>query len=143
VIGLAGHTQKGELTMFKVFKITSAGRKPSSPDLMGLLIAQTSDGIFLIDPEQGPQEVPRVLADALMGTSGPPFAQFKMHFKFLHWTIDVNQPTLPDELSGTWQNKQTLKHDAPDDEDNWTAKGTGTGTGTGDDDEARAASATY
>jgi len=109
---------------------------------MGLLIIQTDDEIFLIDAEQPPNEAPRQLSHAsLINIGGPPFAQFTMKFRELYWTITVDTPFSTDELSGTWQSR---KHpSAPDDEDNWTAKGTGTGTGTGDDDEARAASATY
>ncbi|MFL6501129.1 MAG: hypothetical protein ACJ8LL_10525 [Candidatus Udaeobacter sp.] len=128
--------------MFNVYKITDAGNAPSSPDLMGLLIILTDDGMFLVDAERRPHEAPRKLGNALMGVGGPPFAQFKTHFKDLHWTLDVNTPLSSDELRGTWINRKQ-EHANPDDEDNWTAKGTGTGTGTGDDDEARAASATY
>lgn len=128
--------------MFNLFKITDAGHQPSSPDLMGLLIIQTDDGIFLVDPEQKPHEAPRMLGNtSIINLGGPPFAQFKVpSFKEHHWTIDVTTPFSPGEIKGTWRNGKDAE---PADEDNWTAKGTGTGTGTGDDDEARAASATY
>ena len=129
--------------MFNVYKITDAGNAPSSQDLIGLLIIQTSDGTFLVDSEQRPKEAPRVLANALIGITGPPFAQFKMHFKDFHWTIAVDVPGSPAELKGLWTNKKHPDQVRPDDDDTWVAKGTGTGTGTGDDDEARAASATY
>jgi hypothetical protein len=129
--------------MLNVYKITHAGGTPVSPNLMGLLIIQTDDEIYLIDAEQPPHEAPRQLSPpSRINIGGPPYAQFTMQFRELYWTINVNTlPSSTGELSGTWQSR---KHPSvPDEEDNWTAKGTGTGTGTGDDDEARAASATY
>ena len=127
--------------MFNLYKITDAGNKPHSRDLVGLLIIETGEGFFLVDPELGDQ-APRILSNALLTVRQPPIAEFNMHFEDLHWTINVNEP-LPDGLAGHWSNRKHQAPDPPDEEDNWTAKGSGTGAGTGDDDEARAASATY
>ena len=129
--------------MFNVYKITYAGTQPRSHDLMGLLIIQSDAGIFLVDSESSPEKAPRVLANGLVGIDGPPFFQFNMHFKELHWTINVNN-TSSTELTGRWSNKKHQTPKPPDEDDNWTAKGTGTGAGEpGEDDEARAASAKY
>jgi len=129
--------------LFRVFKITDAGTKPNSRDLMGLLIIQSDNGIFLVDAESGPQSAPRVLADGLVNTDAPPFFEFNMQdFKGHPWTINCDTKSA-DLIGGRWHNKKGSPHIEPDEEDNWTAKGAGSGTGTGDDDEARAASATY
>ena len=130
--------------MFRVFKITDAGGKTSSPDLLGLLFIETNEGLFLVDPESGdinkPPRImiskpPRIMTSALLKHTNPPMAEFKFRLKELDWTVIVDQPHSTLRLHGTWHN---LKDGA--EEDHWVA--TGTGTGAGEDDDARAASAT-
>ena len=127
--------------MFNVYKITDAGSKPDSHDLVGLLIVETGEGFFLVDPDQK-NEAPRILSNALFTIKQPPIGEFNMHFKELHWTININASS-PGELNGHWTNKKHPRPSPPEEEDNWTAKGTGSGAGAGDDDEARAASTSY
>ena len=127
--------------MFKVFKITDAGGKTTSPDLLGLLFIETNEGLFLVDPESGDvNKPPRIMTGALLKHAllkhkNPPMAEFKFRLKELDWTVIVDHPHSALRLHGTWRN---LKDTA--EEDHWVA--TGTGSGAGEDDDARAASAT-
>ena len=131
--------------MFNIFKITKAGGQPDSPDLLGLLIIQTNQGLFLVDPESA-LETPRIISEVkLIDFGNLPLAKFRFLFKKIDWTLIVDSITST-EMSGRWINpkpeheKKDKKHDYPDVEDHWVA--TGTGTGVPEDNEARAASAT-
>jgi|SRR5829696_6868571 len=129
--------------MFRVFKITDAGGKPDSPDLLGLLIIETNQGFFLVDAEsQDDHEPAKVLSEAIFNITRPPVSEFNFKFKDLHWTMIVEG--VKKDMHGKWINRKvedSSKQDVPDEEDHWVA--TGTGTGVPEDDEARAASATY
>ena len=125
--------------MFRVFKITDAGGKTSSPDLLGLLFIETNEGLFLVDPESKYiNKPPRIMTSAVLKPINPPLAEFKFRLRELDWTVIVDRRHSILELHGSWHN--TLKDGA--EEDHWVATGTGSGTGVPDDDEARAASAT-
>lgn len=127
--------------MFRVFKITDAGGKTSSPDLLGLLFIQTNEGLFLVDPEsEYINRPPRIMASAVLKPTNPPLAEFKFRLKELDWKVIVDQHHSSSELHGSWHNNRQ----AGAEDDHWVATGTGTGTDTDvpDDDEARAASTT-
>src|SRR5215510_12237687 len=94
--------------MFRVFKITDAGCKTTSPDLLGLLFIETNEGFFLVDPE--PEEVnkpPRIMPSAILNHINLPVAEFKFRLRNLDWRVTVDHPVSPSELQGTWHN--TLK----------------------------------
>jgi hypothetical protein len=128
--------------MFRVFKITDAGGKTSSPDLLGLLFIETNEGLFLVDPEsKHMNKPPRIMTSAILNRINPldpPLAEFKFRLRELDWKVIVDHHHSTSELQGSWHNN--LKDGAED--DHWVATGTGTGTDVPDDDEARAASAT-
>jgi hypothetical protein len=125
--------------MFRVFKITDAGGKTSSPDLLGLLFIETNEGLFLVDPESDHiNKPPRIMTSAILNPINPPLAEFKFRLKELDWKVVVDDHHSTSKLQGSWHNN--LRDGAED--DHWVATGTGTGTGVPDDDEARAAPAT-
>ena len=125
--------------MFNVFKITDAGGQSTSKDLLGLLIVETNQGYFLVNPEsENDHEPPRIMADAIFNIKRPPVAEFTFEFKKFHWQLIV-EGVSTSKMHGKWKNNHKEK-DTPQEEDHWVA--TGTGTGEPEDDEARAASAT-
>jgi hypothetical protein len=126
--------------MFEVFKITSYTGPSDGRDLLGLLVIQTNQGYFLVDPEPS-LKTPRVLSSVLMINLEKPLGSFHFHHKKLPWTLNIDT-ILPTEISGTWfpgDGSAQREGGYMDVEDNWTA--TGTGTGVPDDNEAHAASA--
>jgi hypothetical protein len=119
--------------MLKVFKIMKAGEKPESPDLVGLLIAQTAEGYYLVAPGTS-CDAPKVLAHSiLLQIPKKPLIMFHFHYLDTKWTLSVDQAS-EFEMNGTWQ---TPEGEAPQDEDSWTASGSGVGVP--GEDEARAA----
>lgn len=118
--------------MFNVFKITYAGVNRDGHDLLGLLVAETTQGYFLVDPEYM-LEKPRIMSTSLKINGRP---HFNFPFKERSWTLHIDSVS-PTEISGTWF-YPGIDYDV---EDNWTATSSGGGTGVPDDDEARAASA--
>jgi len=119
--------------MFGIYKITYAGKHKHGTDLIGLLIAQTDDGFYIVDPEPR-LEAPIVLASTkLYDFEGHPLAEFKFPLKEQFFTLKVDFADRL-EMGGKWDHK-----DAGQEPDSWTA--TGTSTGTDGDEEVRAASA--
>jgi hypothetical protein len=116
--------------MQRIYKIVYAGTGPSSADLVGLHLQETTDGFELIDPPR------RILAQAnFINSALEPLLTFHItNFKTSNWTLHVDSVS-PLEMSGTWSNTRESESDS----DSWTASGTGLGAP--GDDEARAASA--
>ena len=120
---------------FNVFKITkTTGANPGN-DLLGLLVIQTDEGFFLVDPEPSLQ-VPRLLAAALINSKRPPVGSFgSFHLDNSRFTLDIDTIS-GTEIHGRWFPGIPTYGSV---DDTWTA--TGTGIGAGGEDEARAASA--
>lgn len=117
--------------MLKVFKITHAGKQRKSPELIGLLIIQASDGFYLVSTEAG-LEPPRIVAKSnLAGQPGkPPLVTFDdFEYKKAIWTLVVTASS-PGGMNGIWKSPP---RDPAQEEDGWTATGTGTSEPEGDD----------
>lgn len=135
--------------MLNIYKITSAGPKADGEDLLGLLIIQSSEGFYVVDPEPG-LDAPRVLAHSELVSFGKaPLLKFKFHHEKREWDLDVDEAS-PVQLSGTWHNPHLPKNKPvkPDEPEVWVASGTGRGEpgeDPGDDgeEEARAATAQH
>lgn len=118
--------------MLKIYRITNAGKSKDSPDLVGLLIAETVDGFYLVSPGEG-HEQPRILArSALFDIFKKPLVTFKFHYMDFRWTLNINGAS-DTEMHGIWINNDISEEE----EDSWTA--TGAGAGEPGEDEARAA----
>ena len=135
--------------MLNIFKITHAGPKKDGQDLLGLLIIQSSEGFYVIDPEPG-LDTPRVLAQSgLVNFGKSPLVKFKFRHEKREWDLDIDAASAV-ELNGTWQNPHLPqdKPEKPDEPEVWVASGTGRGVpgeDAGDDgeEEARAATAQH
>jgi hypothetical protein len=124
----------------RIFKITSAGPKPDGKDLLGLLIIQSSEGFFVVNPEPG-LETPRILAESELVhiTGKPPRVKFKFRHDHLNWDLDVDE-ALEFKMSGRWHNPHK-PGEKPQEPDTWLASGTGMGVP--GEEEAQAAAAKY
>jgi len=133
--------------MMRIFKIFHAGPKQDGQDLLGLLIIQSSEGFFIVDPEPG-LDTPQILAESeLVNITGRgPLVKFKFPHDDREWDLAIDKASAF-EMRGTWHNPHPDKEGGkPSDEpDVWVASGTGRGA-PGDDtdeEEARAATAKY
>jgi hypothetical protein len=132
--------------VLNVFKISNAGSKRDSPDLLGLEIEQTEEGYQLVAPR-------RVLATTKLvnmhPTPGNPMMTFHIP-RYVGWDWHINITGIDsttEKMNGNWHNndKKTPMQEA----DIWVATGSGAGEeepgdqGAGGkgkgDDEARAA----
>jgi hypothetical protein len=131
--------------MLNIYKITNAGPKEDGKDLLGLLIIQSSDGFYVIDPEPG-LDMPRVLAHSEMVSTGQsPLLKFRFRHDKRDWEMDVDTVSAV-QLNGTWHNPHPQnKPEKPDEPEVWVASGTGRGVPgeePGDDGEEQARAAT-
>jgi hypothetical protein len=111
----------------KKFKITNAGSRPDSPDLVDCEIEQTDTGYELV--------AKRVVLASTPSTT-PPFSFPSFDYEGWTWTLSV--ATASNSMTGGWSNNDPRDSNPEGDEDTWTAAGTGTGD---PDDEACSASA--
>ena len=111
----------------KKFKISNAGSKPDSADLVDCHIEETDNGYELV--------AKRVVLASTTSTT-PPFSFPCFEYEGWNWTISVSAAS-QSAMSGGWLNTDPNDSSPTGEEDNWTAQGTGTGAG---DDEALAAS---
>ncbi len=112
----------------KKFKITNAGNRPDSPDLVDCHIEETDNGYELV--------AKRVVLASTTSTT-PPFSFPSFTYEDWTWTLGVTTAD-SNSMGGGWTNNDTGDSGPTGDQDTWTA----TGTGTGDpDDEALSANA--
>ena len=133
--------------MLNIYKITSAGPKKDGQDLLGLLIIESSEGFYVIDPEPG-LDAPRVLAQSeLVNFGKSPLVKFKFRHEKREWDLNIDAVS-PIQMNGTWRNPHLTpdKPEKPDEPEVWVASGTGRGVpgdkpGDDGEEEARAATA--
>src|ERR1700694_537458 len=108
----------------KKFKITNAGSRPDSPDLVDCEIEQTDTGYELV--------AKRVVLASTTSTT-PPFSFPSFDYEGWTWTLSVTTAA-SNSMGGGWSNNDDRDSDPAGDQDSWTAAGTGTGDP--DDDDA-------